>query len=177
MASIGGRRQVDLRTLAAFGLGEEDVQTAPVQRELEDIAGQQLGEIQMITVYSEAHPRQLVRLEAGWSLDKAAPKVMRELVEAWQHDERVQAVLGGLAQRERTVASSPGASQQVADTFPTSRDHVDEPSSALRMAVTAETVRRISSAPTGAQKERIEDLGDRATRIRRNINNPGDMSR
>lgn len=127
--SIDGRRKVDPRTLAAFGLGEEDVQTAPVQRELEDIAAQQLGEIRMITVYSEAHPRQLVRVEAGWSLDEAAPNVMRELVAAWQHDDRVQAVLGGLAEREGTVAASPGAPPHIADPFrPAATSSMNRPS-------------------------------------------------
>lgn len=40
----------------------------------------------MIAAYVEAHPDQLMRVKAGWSIDKAGPDVMRELVEAWQHD-------------------------------------------------------------------------------------------
>jgi hypothetical protein len=107
MPSIDGRRQVDARTLSAFGLRAEDVQSGPVQHQLEDIAAQHLGEIEMIAVYVEAHPDQLVRVKAGWSLDKAGPDVMRGLVEAWQHDARLRSVLGAIAEQERTgIANS-----------------------------------------------------------------------
>lgn len=100
--AINGRRQVDARTLAAFGLRDEDVRTEPVQRQLEDIAAQQLGELGMIASYAASHADQLVRGEAGWSLVPTAPAVMRELVEAWRHDDKVQSVLGTLAERAGT---------------------------------------------------------------------------
>lgn len=100
--TIDGRRQVDARTLATFGLRDEDMRTEPVQRQLEDIATQQLGEVGMIASYAASHADQLVRGEAGWSLVPAAPAVMQELVEAWRHDDRVQSVLGTLAERART---------------------------------------------------------------------------
>ncbi|WP_307002534.1 MobA/MobL family protein [Sphingomonas sp. SORGH_AS_0879] len=100
--TIDGRRQVDAHTLATFGLRDDDVQTERVQRQLEDIAAQQLGEHGMIASYATAHPDQLVRSDAGWSLVPAAPAVMRELVEAWRHDDKVQRILGMLAERTGT---------------------------------------------------------------------------
>ncbi len=100
--AINGRRQVDARTLAAFGLRVEDMRTEPVQRQLEDIAAQQLGERGMIASYAASHADQLVRGEAGWSLVPTAPVVMRELVQAWRHDDKVQSVLGTLAERAGT---------------------------------------------------------------------------
>lgn len=100
--AINGRRQVDARTLAAFGLRDEDMRTEPVQRQLEDIAAQQLGELGMIASYAASHADQLVRGEAGWSLVPTAPAVMRELVEAWRHDDKVQSVLGTLVERAGT---------------------------------------------------------------------------
>lgn len=102
--TINGCRQVDARTLAAFGLRDEDMRTEPVQRQLEDIAAQQFGELGMIATYAASHADQLVRGEAGWSLVPAAPAVMRELVEAWRHDDRVQSALGTLAERAGTDA-------------------------------------------------------------------------
>ncbi|MDQ1229689.1 MobA/MobL family protein [Sphingomonas sp. SORGH_AS_0879] len=100
--TIDGRRQVDAQTLATFGLRDDDVQTERVQRQLEDIAAQQLGEHGMIVSYAVAHPDQLVRSDAGWSLVPAAPAVMRELIEAWRHDDKVQRILGMLAERRGT---------------------------------------------------------------------------
>ena len=100
--TVDGRRQVDARTLAAFGLRDDDVQTERVQRQLEDIAAQQLGEHGMIASYAESHADQLVRNDTGWSLVPAAPAVMRELVDAWRHDDKVQRILRMLAERTGT---------------------------------------------------------------------------
>lgn len=114
--NVDGRRQIDALTLATFGLHDDDIQTERVQRQLEDIAAQQIGEHAMIASYAVAHPDQLVRGDAGWSLGQAAPDVMRDLVEAWRHDDKMQSVLGRLAERVRAdVGTAPKPGLEMAD--------------------------------------------------------------
>lgn len=180
--TVDGRRRVDALMLATFGLRDDDVQSEPVQRQLEDIAAQQIGEHAMIASYAVAHPDQLVRVDAGWSLGQAAPDVMRDLVEAWRHDDKVQSVLGRLAERVRAdigTAPKPGLAMADPPTGASRRCGVpDASSSSTPPPLSRSGIHAAAPPASGGTSPRHAD-GNEGGRPRRTplIDDPGTMSR
>ncbi len=179
---IDGRRQVDVRTLAAFGLRDEDMRTEPVQRQLEDIESQQLGEIAMIAAYAAAHPDELLRGDTGWTLGKAAPAVMRELVEAWRHDDKVQSGLRTLVERAGTdVVNVAKPALTITDTpMGDARQAGEQHTPASNSPPTSSGSGIQPAAPPASAEtspHHTEDNGGGGTRRTPIIDDPGTMSR
>ena len=88
-----GRRTVTQEWLSRFTLRDEAICGTDAQRELELIAKEQAREKARIISHVQASPEHVLYCGERWTLNEAAPAAIRQLVDAWRHDDLMQALL------------------------------------------------------------------------------------
>ena len=101
-----GKRIVPPNWLLRFALRAEATSGADSQRELNLIAKEQANEKARILHHVKAAPEHILNRQGHWTLGDKAPAAIRQLADAWRHDDFLQSILEGLVSASADLSTN-----------------------------------------------------------------------
>ncbi len=157
LAEQDGKRIVPLNLLLRFALRAEATCGADSQRELKLIAKEQANEKARIIQHVQAAPEHILNRQGRWTLGDKAPAAIRQLADAWRHDDLMQSIL-----KDRAAAAAADVSTKTPDCSSSARHEPNKNQASANEPMEATPL----SGRTGTSQPPPDTSNDKPTPIR-----------